>query len=505
MKLDLIARLRHARRVSVPLVNVNTADQLALIKRLTKSLNGDGTPVVAWDILRGCWPVNEAGRAVARLTGEGDDDVTVGNPAAMLSKAREFPANTIAFMVNMDQYLKAEDTPAVVQGVANLRDEWKQDGRMLVMLAPSLKLPVALKNDIVVIEDPLPEAGELRAIVEAQDAAATDGMPERPRLTDEQVARAVEAVQGLSAFEAEQAVAMALRKTGVDMDHLWESKRTAVSQVAGLSVDRGNEQFDDIGGLEAAKRFGRMLFNGRKPPRCVVRMEELEKAMGGAVGDTSGTSQDALQVMLTAMEDYGWGGMLAFGPPGSGKSMFSKSLANTFDRLPLVLDINACKGSLVGQSEQQIRAAVKTMVGIGGRDVFFIASVNKIGSLRPELLRRFRYGIWMFDLPDAQERERIWSVQRAAWNIPEGDPGVGDDEGWSGADVRNCCELAYSFGCTLAETLPYLVQNGRTLPETIDDTRKAADGRFLSASYPGVYRRPMPGAPTGGRAVRLED
>jgi hypothetical protein len=44
--MNMMERLKHARRVSVPLVSLTTADPMAAMRIITKKLNGDSTPVV---------------------------------------------------------------------------------------------------------------------------------------------------------------------------------------------------------------------------------------------------------------------------------------------------------------------------------------------------------------------------------------------------------------------------------------------------------------------------
>jgi hypothetical protein len=89
--------------------------------------------------------------------------------------------------------------------------------------------------------------------------------------------KAVDAIIGLAAFPAEQTVAMCLSRNGLDYDDLWERKGQAIEQVRGLSVWRGSESLDDIGGYEALKQFADRLKNSKNPPGCVVYMDEVEK------------------------------------------------------------------------------------------------------------------------------------------------------------------------------------------------------------------------------------
>jgi hypothetical protein len=71
--------------------------------------------------------------------------------------------------------------------------------------------------------------------------------------------KAVEAIVGLSAFQAEQRTAMCLSRSGLDYNDLWEAKRQAIEQVRGLSVWRGSESVSGIGGYESLKQDGERL------------------------------------------------------------------------------------------------------------------------------------------------------------------------------------------------------------------------------------------------------
>ena len=86
---------------------------------------------------------------------------------------------------------------------------------------------------------------------------------------------------------------------------------------------RGTEQLDDLGGLAALKAF--CLRSLRQPTRS-----NPHKRPRGA---------------------------LLLGIPGTGKSAFSKALGNATGRPTLTLDVGALMGSLVGQTESNIRQA----------------------------------------------------------------------------------------------------------------------------------------------------
>src|SRR6185436_7630420 len=113
------------------------------------------------------------------------------------------------------------------------------------------------------------------------------------------------------------------------------------------------------------------LFSGPRRPRVVVRWDEIEKsvssAAAGAVADNTGVSQDALKVLLTTMQDNNWIGAILVGPPGTGKTLASVCTGNTFQVRSMVGDLGAARASLVGQSEQRIRAMMDIIRAVGGQ------------------------------------------------------------------------------------------------------------------------------------------
>ncbi len=137
--------------------------------------------------------------------------------------------------------------------------------------------------------------------------------------------QSVDALIGLAAFPAEQVLAMSLSKNGLDLDWLWERKCQAVEQTPGLTIWRGGETFDQIGGCENIKRFLTAVLLGREAPRVIVFVDEIEKAFTGTGTDMSGVKTEMTGTMLSWMQDHSADGLIFIGPPGAAKSAVGKA------------------------------------------------------------------------------------------------------------------------------------------------------------------------------------
>ena len=494
MSFGILNQVKNARRVSVPLVAINTPDPGATAATLVSGINGDSVKI-EWDIVRGVTPRGKAGEEWWAANKPEGFDATTGNPLALMVLAGKLPANALC-LVHMANRWAAD--PSVIQGVWNLRDEFKQNRRMLVLLGPSHQLPAELAEDVVLFDEPLPSAEELAVIVETQHRNA--GL----ECDEETIQKAVEALRGLSAFAAEQVTAMCLRKSGIDLPGLWSRKRQQIEQTPGLKVWQGGDDFSQIGGCDVVKGFLSRIMHGQNRPNAVVFVDEIEKALGGT-GDTSGVTQDQLGCLLSYMQDHEAAGMIFVGPPGAAKSAIAKA-AGAEGGIPTIqLDLGAAKGSLVGQSEQQLRQALKVVTAVSNGKSLWIATCNSIADLPPELRRRFTLGTFFFDLPTSDEREAIWDIWVKRYDLQNLGEDAPSDEGWTGAEIRQCCDIAWRLGCTLTEAAQFVVPVSRSAADKLARLREAASGRFLSASYPGVYEKDRkPALALTGRNIDLD-
>lgn len=495
--MEFLQQFMAARRVSTPLAAVRTPDPAATINSLTAEIHKpskDGSvarpPILVWDSVRGmiAGEDGEVSKNAARRLTNNNQETMEGDPVGMLKKVLQLEKQSVVFMLNAHLWLNA----SVIQALWNLRDYLKQDNRMVVLLCPQIQLPPELSQDILVLDEPLPGVTELAKVVAETYEGAGQKTPDK-----QMVARCIEAIAGLSAFSAEQVCAMSITPNGMDVDALWERKRQQIEQTPGLSVWRGGERFNDIGGCDNIKTFLSRVLKGQSRPRTIVFIDEIEKALAGAGGDSSGTSQEMLGTLLTEMQDRNSTGLLFIGPPGAAKSAMAKAAGNEATIPTISFDMSGMKGSLVGQSGANMRAALKLVEAVSQGHALYIATCNSIGVLPPELRRRFSFGTFFFDLPSKEERAAIWKIYLAKYELK--DTKRPEDTDWTGAEIKQCCDLAYRLETSLLDAATYVVPVAKSAFEKIEELRNGASDRFISASEPGIYNANKTQTAAGGR------
>ena len=494
-KRTMLEQFERARVVSVPLMEIRTADQAATVATVQAARGYGDIPLVQWDAATGMHSVNKAGELA--LSGAQARNPVTGRmePAPITAKAtvdfvkamveaQRLPETTVLFVHNAHRQLVSADpyvTAGSVQAVANLRDEFKKNFRMAVLLTSGMQTPPELQHDVVRLDHELPGAAELATIVTELYAASQLPAPKQDALN-----KIVEACSGVSTFAAETNVSLALTQSGVDMDTLLELHRRTIESTRGLSVHRGPETFADIRGLENVKRRLTRIRKGKLPIGVVVFMDEFDKSMANVEQDTSGVRMDQLKSLLTRMEDRRWHGIVLKGVPGGGKSLVGKAFGNECGVPTIMMDLGGLEDSLVGNSEQNIRRALDVIEAVGGGHAFFIAATNDASPMRPEMQRRFTKGTFFVDLLTAEERDAAWKLHLLKLGLPATMKRPNDD-GWTGAEIRNCCEEAWNTDTTLIEAAEYVLPVALARAEEIDAMRRAAHGRYLDASKAGQY------------------
>ncbi|MFO0905704.1 MAG: AAA family ATPase [Pirellulales bacterium] len=438
--------------------------------------------LAAWDIERGLQVVGGP-----PLADNGTND-----PLAAIRALAAWPAAEqqpkLLVLVNFHRFLASAE---VVQSLIRQITAGKQTRTFVVILSPLVQVPTELEKHFQIVTHELPGRTQLAEIARgiATEPAELPVGGEFEHLLD--------AAAGLTRYEAEGAFSLSLVRHGrLEIETLWEHKSQTLKKSGLLSLHRGGERFGDLGGLESLKAF------------CL-------RALRGTAGATGRPVRPR--------------GVLLLSPPGCGKSQFAKALGNETRRPTLLLDVGTLLGSLVGQSEANIRHALrlidamapavvfldeveKAFSGVAGSgqgdsgvsarlfgtflawlndhesDVFVVATANDIAKLPPEFSRAERFdGVFFLDLPAATQRQAIWRIYRERYRLDAAQP-LPPDEQWTGAEIKACCRLAALLDVPLVAAAQNIVPVARTNAEAVERLRQWASGRCLSADQPGLFQ-----------------
>ena len=317
------------------------------------------------------------------------------------------------------------ENPVVMRKLRNVTQEFAQAPKTIFITTPFIDIPQELRDNSSIIDVPLPDEelvyerlDELAKIQYGEDSLVD------VTLTDSERKQVASSFMGLTKNHINHIIGEVVcsRKTPSfkvsDIPVIIEAKK-AVIREGGSALNYCDADItpEMVGGLDCMKEW-------------------LDKR-------TSAFGQAAKKYGLPSPK-----GIALIGIPGTGKSLTAKMVANKWD-LPLIrLDVGALFGSLVGESEERVRNALKIVERIaqcvlwidemekalahGSGDsgtsmrvfgtiltwmsekekpVFVCATANDVSRMPPELLRKGRFDeIFFLDLPSLEERKEIFKV-----------------------------------------------------------------------------------------------
>ncbi len=425
-------------------------------------------------------------------------------PSAVLDAVEQ--SNEPAIFVLKDFHAFITDTE-ITRRLRDLTYALKTSYKTLVILAPTLKLPPELEKDVTVVDYALPSVEDLDRLLENIIQSVRNNTQINVKLTAEEREHLLEAALGLTANEAENVFARSLvERREFDVDVILTEKEQIIRKSGMLEYFRVAEGMADVGGLDVLKEW----------------MSKRTQAFG----------QKARDFGLPAPK-----GILLLGVQGCGKSLCAKAVASQW-KLPLLrLDVGRIFGGIVGQSEDNMRRAIRMSESIaptilwldelekgfagtqssgisdGGttarvfasfitwlqektKPVFVVATAKRIEDHPPEHLRKGRFDeIFFVDLPGRAERLDIVRIHiRKRKRDPEtfnlGELADASD-GFSGAEIEQAIVAAmfdaFDAGRDVCHAdvlrgVQASIPLSRTMREDIEALRDWASTRARNAS-----------------------
>lgn len=401
--LELLIRSR------IPLIAVNSHDESRVLNLINRVCIRLGMPVFKWTVTEG---LQRADINLAPQTFNMEPATVLGN-----IKAGKQPGVYVLF--DFHPYLT---DPKLVRLLKDIALDYAKMERTLVFVSHEISLPGDLRKYSAALELSLPDETGLRVIVEevAQEWQGKN-VGKRVRADRRALDLLVRNLLGLSHSDARQLARGAVFNDGAishdDIDAVMQAKYRLLSQDGLLSFEHETAKFSEVGGMNRLKQW-----------------LELRKAVFTGSAPVPGLDPPK--------------GVLLLGVQGCGKSLIAKATAGIFGVPLLRLDFGALYTKWYGESEKNLREALKMAEimapcvlwideiekGISGGDndegtsrrvlgtlltwmaerksrVFLTATANDIERLPPELMRKGRFDeIFFVDLPVPEVRKEIFRI-----------------------------------------------------------------------------------------------
>lgn len=371
--------------------------------------------------------------------------------------------------------------------------------RSLIMLQTRRQLPSELDKDVYIEELDLPNAEDLKIIFNE----VCKHYSVNPEGNTQKI---IESALGLTIMEAQRAFSKAIVQTGQltekEISIIIQEKENIIKNSGHLEYYHHNETLDDVGGLDILKDW--LKRRGRA-------FEDEAKKYG-------------LEIPR---------GILLLGIPGTGKSLCAKAVGSAWQFPIIKLDMGKVFGKYVGDSESNIRQALKIAEAVspsilwideiekglssGGEDggtshrvlgtfltwmqekkkpVFVVATANNIKFLPPELLRKGRVDeIFFVDLPLKEDREEIIKIHLKKFKRDYKNFDISKIaetcEEFSGAEIEEAIKEALfkAFDENKEISTEHIIEAmkktypiSKTMKENISDMRRWAKARAVLAS-----------------------
>ena len=446
MNKSIISTFQKMIDVNSPIIYINDYD-LARIDELIANVIGNKN-VIEWNPATGSTNfTNKTSLAEISLV-----DFLQSKYTQEIPKFAPNPEDSFIVLKEIQDYIDEPKVKTLLALMSQRKLYDRKYEKTIIIVSSVIKVPHEIEKYVSFLEIDLPDQAEIDNLIDQHIAV---NKYDKTKFTAEDREKLMPSLKGMSAFEIDRMLDMAMSSNGSlsadDREMILLQKKQMVKKSGVLELIDTPENIDRIGGVEVLKEYL------KKKSGVYAKLPEATK-FGVAIPK----------------------GVFLVGMPGCGKSLCAKATAAQFNGVPLLkMDMGSMMGKYVGESEANLRKALriaeaaapcvlwideieKAFSGVGGNNdimtrmfgyflswmqekksaVYVFATANNADKLPPELKRKGRFDeIFCVNLPNAKEREEIFKVHigKKGRSVTKIDCKLLADatEGFNGADIES--------------------------------------------------------------------
>lgn len=319
---------------------------------------------------------------------------------------------------DIQDFIEEPAIKTLLQLIAQRKLYDREYNTTVIIVSSILNVPQELEKYVSYLDIPFPEEEEINQLIDEHiEVNCYDNFK------DEDRKKLMPSLKGMTSFEIDRMLDMAMSSNGSlsaeDTEMILQQKKSMVKKSGLLELIDTPASLDSIGGMNTLKDY---LKNKSRVITDLPKSQEFGVSIPK--------------------------GVFIVGMPGCGKSLCAKASAALFNTPLLKLDMGSMMGKYVGESEGNLRKAIKiaeaaapcvlwideiekAFSGVGGNNdimtrmfgyflswmqekqssVYVIATANNADNLPPELKRKGRFDeIFCVNLPNKEERKDIFKI-----------------------------------------------------------------------------------------------
>ena len=423
----------------VPIINIQSHEELRALEMLKTIAIETTMPVFKWTVTEG----------LQRQDIDLGTQSHAAQPVDVLKHIKASNLQAIYILVDFHHYLEDPVNQRLIKENAM---DFEERGGKLIFISPSLELPSSLAKSAVNFQLRLPTVNELEELIKAEALAWQQENGIRVKGDRSAIDRLIRNLSGLTQKDAKRLIRNAIMDDNAisesDLPGIMDAKYQLLNKDDLLSFEYDTATLSDVGGMSRLKKW----------------LAQRQKVFHDSEVLPKGLDKPK--------------GILLLGVQGGGKSLAAKAVAGIWNVPLLRLDFGMMYNKYIGETEKNIRQALKTAeamapcvlwideiekgISTGTDDegtskrilgtmltwmaenthaVFIVATANAIDDLPPELIRKGRLDeIFFVDLPSEDVRKIIFRIHLDKRDIPTENLDLEKlaklSEGFSGSEIE---------------------------------------------------------------------